>query len=96
MTTIVDKGDRLRTTATFTVNTVPSDPTTIVLHVLNAAGAISNYTYLASSIVRDGIGLYHFDIDVDQEGDWRVRWEGTGNVVAVVEDFFSCSATPFS
>ena len=78
-----DLGDLVKVSATFTdADTgLAADPTTVKLSVKDPAGIVTPYVYLTDAeIVRDGVGLYHANLDVDQSGKWYARWfsEGTG------------------
>lgn len=41
-------------------------------------GASVAYVYGSSNIVRDGVGLYHFDYDANLAGIVQYRWFSTG------------------
>lgn len=53
------------------------DPDIVRGKVLDPAGAVTTYVYgTDAELIRDGAGLYHFDINVDAEGTWYYRIEG--------------------
>lgn len=81
-----DRGDSVRATATFTVASVNTDPTTIKLKIRNPAGLVTTYTYLVDvALVRSATGIYYLDFTLDSAGTWYTRWEGTGTCAAVDE-----------
>ncbi len=47
-------------------------------------------------VVRDGVGLYHVDLEADEAGTWSYRWEGTGSAQAVAEARFKIDASVFA
>lgn len=55
------------------------DPTGLLITVRDPAGGLTNKIYgTDAEVVKDGTGLYHIDVDGNAEGDWHVRWEGSG------------------
>lgn len=83
MTSKYDRGDVVRTQATFTDpfnGDAAIDPSTVYLSVRPSHGQTTTYTYgVDSEVVKDGVGIYHADIDVDTAGDWHFRWWSTGS-----------------
>lgn len=62
------------------------DPTTITCRVKNPAGTVTVYTYALGQVVRESIGVYHYDVDTSAlNGTWSYRWEGTGAAVGAEE-----------
>ncbi len=59
-------------------NDDPVDPSTITLEIRNPNNVVSTYVYGASAIVRDDVGKYHYDIDVQIAGLWTYFWQGGG------------------
>jgi hypothetical protein len=60
------------------------DPDTVTFSWQVQGGATATYTYTngtgdpTSTIVRDGVGLYHADIDTSgHPGSWVWRWSGS-------------------
>jgi hypothetical protein len=68
-------------TNTFSVDDVPTDPTTISLIVTDPEGAATTYTFAALEITKTSTGVYTKDITCDKSGDWMAKWIGTGTVV---------------
>ena len=85
-----DIGDRPRATVTFTsVTGTPTNPTTVTVTVQDPTGAETS-----PAATSDGSGVYHVDVDATMSGRWLVRFVGTGNVVAAVEDSFFVRVSP--
>ena len=78
----------VRISATFTVGGAATDPTTVTLRIKDPSGNKTVYTYALAEITKDSAGVFHKDITVDEAGCWYYRWEGTGTVQAVDEDYF--------
>lgn len=57
-----------------------SDPSTVALTIQSPTGTMQ------ASPVRDGVGLYHYDLPLDVPGSYLYRWETSGGVAGVVED----------
>jgi len=90
-----DKSDSVRVQATFSVDSVNTDPSTITLKVKNPAGTTSTYTYAGGTITRSAAGIYYKDITIDDDGMWYYRFEGTGAVVAASEHSFKVRTSEF-
>jgi hypothetical protein len=89
---VVMIGNTVRLEVTFTDQTVtppvPADPTDVTLKVAPLPplrGAVQVFTYSGGQVVRDGQGLYHSDFVLHNAGQYAVRWEGSGAVVAASE-----------
>ena len=76
-------GQQVRLSGTFTVSGVATDPTAVVLTVEDPAGTITTPT-----AIKDGTGLYHYDLTPVLPGWWAYQWKGTGAVVASTEFTF--------
>lgn len=90
-----DINDLPRTTATFTVSGVATDPTTVTLKVKDPSGNTDTYTYALSQITKSSTGVYYKNIPIDEAGDWWYRWEGAGAVVAAYEGYFRVRRSQF-
>lgn len=90
-------GERIR--GVFTVvdfQGSPVDPTTVKFHILTPSSVVTVYEYgVDPDIVNDSVGVYHIDIDTDEEGAWKYRWEGSGNVATATEGIFYVDDSPF-
>lgn len=93
----VDVGDRIRIRGVFqTLAGVDTDPTTIVCKYRDPSGNVTTKTYGSDGeVVKDATGRFHLDIDVDEEGTWTYRWNGTGAIVAAGEQTFVARNTAF-
>lgn len=81
-----DEGDTVRTTATFKVGGVLTDPSTLVLKYKTPAGVITTKTFgTDAEVVKDSVGVYHFDLTLSAQGDWWYRWQSTGTAAGVKE-----------
>jgi hypothetical protein len=95
---LYDTGDGLRLSAAFTDdNGDAADPTAVIFKLQDPDGEITTYTYgTDDEVVRDGVGAYHIDIDIEVAGAYRYRWAGTGVVQAAAEGSFTGRASAFS
>lgn len=76
-----DIGDKLRIQATFTLNAVPTDPTTITCTIRTGLSSIAVYTYgVSAEIIRSSAGIYYIDLTLACSGTWTYLWVGTGTV----------------
>lgn len=90
-----DLGDLVRVEATFTDSVLGTavDPDVVKLSVKSPDDVVTTYVYLTDAeIVKDAVGEYHADIDVDQAGDWFYRWWSTGDGQAAEEKRFKVRA----
>jgi hypothetical protein len=55
----------------------PVDPDTVILRLKAPKQSEVNVTP-----VRDGVGLYHYDVDLNVGGIWTYQWQGEGAVTA--------------
>ena len=81
MITWYDIGDQLRLTTTFTgLDGVATDPTTVTCRVVFPNGSAATYTYAspATSIIWVSTGVYAIDLTLDESGEYKYRWYGTG------------------
>lgn len=60
----------------------PVDPSVVTLYYRWPGGQEQTIT----NATRDGVGLYHYDINVQAPGVWLYRWEGSGTVEAATSD----------
>lgn len=75
-------GTAVTVSATFSVSSTNTDPTTITLEITDPSGNTDTYTYGAAQVTKDGTGLYSKQITPDEAGLWKYRWVGTGTVIA--------------
>jgi len=92
MATTYDISDKIRETVTFkNASSAVADPTAVKCHVKVPSGGVTTHTYAPSTglIVKSGTGVFYLDITTTGHGEYGVRWDGTGTVVASVEGYFS-------
>lgn len=65
------------------------DPSTVVFKFTTPAGVVTTYTYPAAEVVKDGVGLYHVDLNANARGIWLYRWESTGTGQAAEQHEFT-------
>jgi hypothetical protein len=70
---------------------VPIDPTAVALTMALPGGSSVNLT---SSIVHDGVGLYHADYAPLQTGFYQYEWVGTGAAQAAAVGSFLVNQGP--
>lgn len=77
-------GSLIRFSVAFTQvgTTTPVDPTDVALSILQLPNASQVFTYLGGQIIRDGVGLYHYDFLPSAPGRWQYAFKGTGAVEA--------------
>lgn len=81
----------IRVTCTFATSTgTPSDPTNITAKIEEPDGTLTTYVYaIDDELVREDIGVYYIEHTIEQAGTHRVKFIGTGSVVAAnVTTFF--------
>jgi hypothetical protein len=54
------------------------DPPTVILYVQDPNGVITQYAYPAQ-VIKDGVGLYHYDLVPSVSGNWWYKWQGAGS-----------------
>lgn len=90
-------GTKAEADCTFEIGSSPTDPTTVVAKVRNPAGTITTYTYgVDAALTRLSSGEYRLLFTVDRQGTWEVRFAGTGDVVAAVEQSITVPASRFA
>lgn len=92
-----DVGDEVRCTGTFTDSAgTAQDPNAVLFAYTDPSGATTTYTYGADvQLVKDGTGVYHVDVDVDEAGMWYWRWYSTGTGQAADEGQFLAEDSRF-
>ena len=73
--------ETVRLTVTFTdkLTNLPVNPTTVTLTLIPPG---SGPQVITDGIVNDSTGVYHYDLDVNAQGQWLYRWQGTGTAIA--------------
>lgn len=82
-----DRGDSVRITAEFrSLSGTLTDPTTVVFKLRSPRGAVTRLEYgVDTALVRESVGRYYSDVDLNLPGTWCYRWEGTGTLQAAEE-----------
>lgn len=73
-----------------------TDPTTITLRVKGPSGATDAYTYSASDLTKNAVGVYSKDLTLASAGVYYYKWLGTGTVQTAGEGQFSVRTSQFS
>jgi hypothetical protein len=77
-------GSLVTLSAVFTVNGQKADPDTVTLKIRRPDGTTEE-----PAVIHDGVGEYHYDLDVaTHSGQWVYLWTGQGNVKASEEKKF--------
>lgn len=84
----------VRLSANFTVDSVPTDPSEIILFVQEPDGTEHFYYYTSGSVSKLTTGSYYKDLTPDDSGKWVYRWEGNG-VEAADESSFIVNRSEF-
>jgi hypothetical protein len=74
------------------------DPTTVTLEYQPGPGQpVVTVVYPSAPIARDGVGLYHADLDTTGSATctWTYTLKGTGSAQAIAEGTFNVTAVPF-
>lgn len=73
-----------------------ADPGALVVRYRDPEGNTTTKTYGSDAeVVRDGVGLYHIDVHTDDNGEWAVRWSGTGEAAGAKEYSFHVRQSRF-
>ena len=78
----------INVTFTVTSSRTPIDPTTVGLELALPDGTSVD---LSSTVVRDGVGVYHADYVPQDPGFFEYQWTGSGTVQATVIGSFTVS-----
>lgn len=75
---------------------VALDPSTVTFRMKAPSGAITVYVYgTDSQLVRDQVGVYHVDMNLNQAGTWTYRFESTGTGQSAQEGTLVVPPSPF-
>lgn len=87
-------GDLVRCLAAFaTTAGVAIDPTAVKFAYRNPAGITTVLTYPTdAALVKDSVGNYHVDVNINAAGVWRYRFYSTGTGQAADEGEFSATS----
>lgn len=93
---VYDIGNKVRVSASFTnvASGDAVDPDVVMFHWRRPAGARVTYTYGTDvELVKDDVGEYHVDLDLDKKGEWNYRWQSTGDGQAADHGSFTVLGT---
>lgn len=73
------------------------DPGGLTLKWRTPAGVVTTHTYSpdAGVVVRDGVGLFHAEFNLDAHGRWYWRWQTTAPSVGATEGALQVMRTRF-
>jgi hypothetical protein len=96
-----DRGDLVHASVAFTnAAGAAADPTTVVVRVRppnTGRDEYTTYTYgTDAEVQKTGTGAYYLDVACAAAGTYWVRWEGTGAVIAAVEDTWDVALGAFT
>jgi hypothetical protein len=75
----------------------PVDPTTVKLAIREPDGTETVYTHPTDiAVIKDSVGVYHFDLPLTGKGNWFYRWIGSGTAAAAGEAKLLVKASAFT
>lgn len=95
-----DVGDLIRCSGAFTnISNVAVDPDNVHFKVRDPSLNTTSYQYgVDAEVVRDSVGNYHVDVDVDEAGYWWFRFyglAGDGSNQGAEEQVFKVAPSKF-
>lgn len=89
MTLAYTVGTTVRLAATFQVDGVNVDPTTVTFKSQAPDKVLTTYVFgIDAELVQDAVGQYHVDFNITQSAHYLYRWEGTGAAQVTAENSF--------
>lgn len=86
----------VRMQVTFTLNSVLTDPTTVIGTVIDPTGVSTSYTVAGDTeMTNPSTGVYRIELIVGIEGIWEYRIVGTGVVNESAEGRFEVPVSSF-
>ncbi len=73
-------GDKVRVTLSFFSFDNPTDPIAATAAVQSPSGVASVFSILDATLIRESIGVYHFDLVPSESGTYAVEAAATGNL----------------
>jgi hypothetical protein len=89
--TLYYPGQTIRITGTFQALGINTDPVTITFTIKDPNAVETSYTYAGGQVVRDAVGVYHYDLLLSLSGNYFYRVVGTGTASAAWEDIIVVS-----
>lgn len=83
-------GNLVRVSAVFKdISGDVQDPTVVNVTITDPTGTDTTYVYETDEeVIKDSVGNYHLDQDVEIAGRWYYRWWSTGTGQASSQSFF--------
>lgn len=88
-----DIGDYVRLSSTYTIDSVPTNPTLVFLFVQHPNGTLDSYA--TGDFTNSPTGTFYLDVLADDSGRWEYRFASSGTVVAADENFFIVERSAF-
>lgn len=93
---IFDIDNVVRLEATFkNASDTNTDPTTVTLQHQDPTGNETTLTFAAAELTNSAVGIYHFDLTVDEAGTWYYKFKSTGTPKTSAEDNFDVRVSEF-
>lgn len=91
-----DVGDLVRIDTRVELASVLTDPTALAFTIKEPDGVITTKSWPADGqVVKDGVGLFHYNHTVVKPGNHAYRWAATGTVVSAEEVKFQVRRSEF-
>lgn len=96
-TSTISVGDLVRCVGTFKdANLAVVDPATVTFKYKDPSGNATTLVYgTDAALFREGVGVYHVDVNADESGTWFYRFHSTGSAQAADESEFAVAASRF-
>lgn len=87
------QGQLIRLFASFSLDGALTDPTTVTVKYKTPTGTSTTLVYPTDfAVVKDGVGNYHLDLNLNAGGTWYFRWEATGTIIGAAQETFTVAA----
>ena len=91
-----DIGDVVKTSGSFKVSTILTDPSTVYFAYSTPSRNSGSYLYgTDTELVRSGTGRYYVNIPASEAGTWRWRFVGTGSAAVTEEGMWHVNKSRF-
>ena len=86
----------VRIQGSWTQGSVASDPDTVTFKITDPDNVTTTYVYGTNDeLIKVSTGIYRVDINLNKEGIWYYRWEGTGSVQSSFENILEVLRSSF-
>jgi len=73
-----------------------ADPTVVIFKSEDPNNNVVTYQFgSGTEVIKDGVGMYHVNVDANLVGEWTYRFEATGTGKAADEDKFRVLPSSF-